>query len=50
MVPKRSGSCRLDVSFDPASANEPLVLLLYSESDEIISIDGNRKIYRDYHL
>ena len=50
VVPKRSGSCRLDVSFDPASANEPLVLLLYSESDEIVSIDGNRKIHRDYHL
>ena len=50
VVPKRSGSCRLDVSFSSASANSPLVLLLYCESDEIVSIDGNRKIHRDYHL
>ena len=50
VVPKRVGSCRLDVSFDPASTNEALTLILYSESDEIIGIDGNRKIYRDFHL
>ena len=47
---KRSGSARLDVSFSSTSTNASLVLLLYCESDELIQVDKDRKVYRDFHL
>ena len=48
--PKRAGSARLDVTFSSTSTNPALTLLLYTESDEIITIDQNRRVNRDYHL
>ena len=48
--PKRAGSARLDVTFSSSSTNPALTLLLYTESDEIITIDQNRRVNRDYHL
>ena len=48
--PKRAGSARLDVTFAASSTNPALTLLLYTESDEIITLDQNRQVNRDYHL
>ena len=48
--PKRAGSARLDVAFAASSNNPALTLLLYTESDEILTIDHNRNVNRDYHL
>ena len=48
--PKRAGSARLDVGFTATSENPALTLLLYTESDEIITISQNRQVNRDYHL
>ena len=50
VIPKKTGSCRLDVTFAPTSSNPALVLLVYSESDEIIGIDANRRCHREYYL
>ena len=49
-VVKSAGSARLDISFSPTSTNEALILLLYCESDEMISVDANRQVNRDFHL
>ena len=48
--PKRSGSARLDVSFDSSSTNPALTILVYAESDEILGLTEKRVIERDYHL
>ena len=48
--PKKNGSARLDISFASTSVNPALTLLLYVESDEMLQIDGNRKVFRDYFL
>ena len=50
ITPKRSGSCRLDIAFDAASANPALTVLVYAETDELISLDQNRRVQRDFHL
>ena len=50
IVPKRAGSCRLDISFANTSSNPPLVAVMYSEWEETLSIDKLRKIKRDFHL
>ena len=50
VIPKQSGSCRLDISFDSTSTNPALCLLIYAETDENIGLDENRRVYRDFHL
>lgn len=49
-TPKRSGSCRLDVTFDSGSANAALCMLMYVEDDQQIAIDENRNVLRDFFV
>ena len=49
VLPKRSGgSARLDMTFAPKTRNVALVLLLYTETSQILEIDKNRQVHRDY--
>ena len=48
--PKMPGRVRLDVNFNSASNNAALTALIYTESDEIIAIDSQRRVTRDFFL
>ena len=47
---KRLGIARLTLEFDSASTNESLVALMYCESPQLITIDSNRKVEKDYFV
>ena len=49
-TPKKSGVARLAATFASGSNNPALAMMMYTESNEEIQIDSQRKISRDYYL
>ena len=48
--PGKIGNCRLSLSFSPRSHNASLTLLIFQERDNMIAINGQREIMRDFVL
>lgn len=50
--PARIGSCRLSMTFapPPTRANPCLTLLIFQERNNVIGVDGQRNIFRDFVL
>ena len=47
---KRLGTARLTLEFASTSTNSSLVALMYCQSNQLITVDSNRRVEKDYFV
>ena len=47
---KRLGTARLSIEYDTASTNVSLVGLMFCQSPQLITLDSNRRVEKDYFV